>query len=91
MDRPEERIAAHVIGRAGAIDRAPVAQRSLADVRRFAVEEKRCCAFWGFAVETGAGLTLQWDAPPDATELVDGLEAFFTGDGPLSDALAGLL
>ena len=38
-----------------------------ADLRRFAVEEKRCCAFWGFALDRfDHELTLRWDAPPDA-------------------------
>ena len=62
-----------------------------ADLRRFAVDEKRCCAFWGFAVDTSNGLTLQWDGPPAAAPIVDGFEAFFTGDEPLTGALAGLL
>ena len=62
-----------------------------ADLRQFAVDEKRCCQFWGFAVVTdGGGLALQWDAPPSAETLIDRLEAFFTGDEP-ADALAGLL
>ena len=55
-----------------------------ADVRRFAVDEKRCCQFWGFAVGVVADeLTLQWDAPPDAGELIERLYAYFTGDGSL--------
>lgn len=57
---------------------------------RFAVDEKRCCAFWGFAVEHEGGLALRWDGPPAATDLVDRLEAFFAGDGPLT-LLDGLL
>lgn len=62
-----------------------------ADVRRFAVDEKRCCEFWGFDVtERGSELVLRWDAPPDAQDLVDRLAAFFEGDEPAS-ALGGLL
>lgn len=61
-----------------------------ADLRRFAVDEKRCCEFWGFDVLSAEGLTLRWDAPPSAGELIDRLHAFFTGDEPTS-ALAGLL
>jgi DNA-binding transcriptional MerR regulator len=61
------------------------------DVRRFAADEKRCCAFWGFAVETTANeVTLRWDAPPRADELVDRLLAYFAGERELSD-ITGLL
>ena len=61
-----------------------------ADLRRFAIDEKRCCQFWGFDVLTGDELTLRWDAPPTTEALVDQLEAFFRGDQPAS-VLAGLL
>jgi hypothetical protein len=61
-----------------------------ADLRRFAVDEKRCCEFWGFDVFSDGDLTLRWDAPPSASELVDRLEEFFMGNEPAS-ALAGLL
>ena len=62
-----------------------------ADVRRFAVDEKRCCQFWGFAVDTEDDqLTLRWDAPPEADELVDRLLAYFEGDEPLT-SITGLL
>jgi hypothetical protein len=62
-----------------------------AALRRFVVDELRCCAFWGFAVEHGAGaLVLRWDGPAEAAEILDGLHAYFRGEGPL-DALAGLL
>ena len=61
-----------------------------ADLRQFALDEKRCCQFWGFAVHAEPGLALQWDAPPSATDLVDQLEAFFTGDDP-AEVLSGLL
>ncbi len=62
-----------------------------ADLRRFAVDEKRCCQFWGFDVAVaGEDLTLRWDGPPSATEILDRLEAFFLGDEPASE-LAALL
>ena len=65
-----------------------------AELRQFAVVEKRCCQFWGFEVLTGAhnggDLALRWDGPPTAGELVDRLEAFFQGDEP-ADTLAALL
>lgn len=74
----------------GLLLRFPMRDDLEADVRRFAVDEKRCCEFWGFEVGRGAHLTLRWDAPPDAADLIDRLEAFFTGDEPALD-LAGLL
>ena len=60
------------------------------DLHRFAVDEKRCCEFWGFDVNRGDDLTLRWDAPPTAADLVDRLETFFSGDESALD-LAGLL
>ncbi len=52
-----------------------------ADLQKFAVDEKRCCQFFGFAItDEDAALRLQWDAPPDAQEIVDHLERFFKGD-----------
>jgi hypothetical protein len=62
-----------------------------ADLRQFTVDEKRCCQFWGFAVETGeAGLVLRWDGPPATNDLLDLLHGYFAGDEPLS-AITGLL
>ena len=62
------------------------------DVRRFAIEEKRCCAFWGFAVHTGAdAVVLQWDGPPSVSTILDQLAAYFAGDGDLDVRIAGLL
>lgn len=62
-----------------------------ADVRRFAVEEKRCCRFWGFAVEAGGeDLVLRWDAPPAAGELLERIRAAVEGDAPIT-GIAGLL
>ena len=62
-----------------------------ADVRRFTVDEKACCAFWGFAVDVaGNEVLLRWDAPPALDDYVDKLQAYFEGDEPLS-AVSGLL
>ncbi len=62
-----------------------------ADLHQFAVDEKRCCEFWGFAITKAADdLTLRWDGPPAASELIDRLQNYFEGNEPLTD-LAGLL
>lgn len=62
-----------------------------AEVRAFAVAEKGCCAFWGFAVSSAdAGLTLRWDGPPEVSELFDRLVELLTSDQPVT-ALDGLL
>jgi hypothetical protein len=62
-----------------------------ADLRRFAVAEKRCCGFWGFDIErVGTELTLRWEAPPAAGEVVERLVIYLRGDEPLT-ALTGLL
>ena len=62
-----------------------------ADVRRFAVDEKRCCQFWGFAVETiDDELTLRWDAPPGARDLLSAIAAQLEGDEPIT-TIGGLL
>jgi hypothetical protein len=62
-----------------------------ADVRQFAVDEKRCCAFWGFAVDaTEDAITLRWDGPPATGELLDQLRAWFDSDDPIT-AISGLL
>jgi len=75
----------------GMLLRFPSAPDVEDDVRRFAVDEKRCCAFWGFAVETTRDeLVLRWDSPPGAGELVDQLLEWFAGEGPLPD-ITGLL
>lgn len=62
-----------------------------ADLERFTVDEKRCCEFWGFAVQRRPErLTLRWDAPPHAAELVTHLLAYFRGEEPIT-AIRGLL
>jgi len=61
------------------------------DLRRFTVDEKRCCTFWGFAVETHDDhLTLRWDGPPGVEDLFDRLVEFFGGQEPLT-ATSGLV
>lgn len=60
-------------------------------VRQFAIDEKRCCEFWGFQVESSPeNLSLRWDAPPDAMPMIDRLEEFFTSDKPVVE-LSGLI
>jgi hypothetical protein len=55
-----------------------------ADVRRFALDEARCCSFWGFEVVAGGGdVTLRWDGPPAVAELLDLLLIWFRGEGSL--------
>jgi hypothetical protein len=62
-----------------------------ADLRRFAVDEKRCCQFWGFDVATTPDqITLRWDGPPDVADFLNRLHAYFLGDEPLT-AVTGLL
>jgi len=68
-------------------DEPPIAT----DVQQFAVDEKRCCHFWGFEVGSRSGeLTLRWDGPPGAVDLLDQLHSYFVGDEPLG-ALTALL
>jgi hypothetical protein len=62
-----------------------------ADLATFAVDEKQCCQFWGFAVvDEPGGLALRWDGPPAVDDLLDRLHDFFTSNAPLT-ALDGLL
>jgi len=62
-----------------------------ADLQRFAIDEKRCCQFWGFAVERSPiELTLRWDAPPDARKLLEMIATYLEGDEPIT-AIGGLL
>jgi hypothetical protein len=61
------------------------------ELEQFTVEEKGCCAFWGFAIDAdGDDLTLRWDGPPTVDELMGRLVAFFASDEPLT-ANSGLL
>ncbi len=62
-----------------------------ADVRQFAIDEKRCCQFWGFQIETiGDALTLRWDGPPDANDILNRLHDAFESDVPIA-SVSGLL
>jgi hypothetical protein len=62
-----------------------------ADVRRFAVDEKRCCQFWGFDIDTTPDeITLRWDGPPDVAVFLERLHAYFLGGEPIS-TVTGLL
>ncbi len=62
-----------------------------AHLRTFTIDEKRCCAFWGFEVTTSDDeLTLRWDGPPDVADFFRRLAAWFEGDEPLT-ADTGLL
>ena len=61
------------------------------DLQRFAVDEKRCCQFWGFAVDDTEGeLILRWDAPPDARALLARIAIVLQDDEPLT-TIVGLL
>ena len=62
-----------------------------ADLATFAVDEKRCCQFWGFdIIDQADAVALRWDGPPAVDDLLDRLETFFTTDEPIA-ALDGLL
>ena len=62
-----------------------------AELRRFTVDEKECCRFWGFDIAmTSDELVLRWDAPPALDDHVTRLMTFFEGDEPLT-AGSGLL
>ena len=61
-----------------------------ADRDRFAVDERRCCQFWGFAVVDGADdLALRWDGPATAGQLLDTIERVLRSDAPVT--MEGLL
>jgi len=54
---------------------APTADNE-SDVRRFAIDEKRCCQFWGFAVDgDDNGLSLHWEGQPSTSDVLDRLHA----------------
>ena len=61
------------------------------ELESFAVDEKRCCQFWGFdIVEEPDGVALRWDGPPAVDGLLNQLHTFFSSDAPTS-MLEGLL
>jgi hypothetical protein len=62
-----------------------------ADLADFAVDEKRCCQFWGFdVIDEARGVALRWDGPPAVDDLLDKLQRYFEGDASVS-VLDGLL
>ena len=81
LERTEHGLLLHVPNRSG-IDTY---------LRAFTIDEKGCCAFWGFEITTSDDeLTLRWDGPPDVTDFVDSLVTWLEGDEPLT-ADSGLL
>jgi len=50
----------------------------------FSILEKRCCAFFGFRLESGK---LRWDAPPDASGMIDAIYRFFSDPNSSADEL----
>jgi hypothetical protein len=69
----------------GLLLRFPKREDVEADVRRFAVDEQRCCAFWGFDVGGGEDeVTLRWDSPPTAAGLLERLHDYLVGDEPIT-------
>lgn len=90
-----ERLRAHVTGVErtdhGLVLCFPARGDVEADVRRFAADERRCCRFWGFAIDTDREqVRLRWDGPPATAELLDRLLEYFRGDRPVT-AVTGLL
>ena len=61
-----------------------------ANAEQFTVDEKQCCAFWGFAITRHDGLTLRWDGPPRTEPFIDRLVAYFDGSAPLG-SLVGII
>ena len=48
------------------------------DLRKFTVDEKGCCQFWGFHIVTRPDeLILRWDAPPSLDDYITRLLTFF--------------
>jgi hypothetical protein len=75
----------------GLLLRFPARDDIEADVRRFAVDEQRCCRFWGFDVTANdTDVTLRWDGPPATAHLLDQLLGYFRSDQPIT-AVTGLL
>jgi MerR family transcriptional regulator, copper efflux regulator len=68
----------------GVLLRFPADSDLAAELRRFVEDESRCCRFWTFTLgATTDGLTLHWDGPPDADELLDRFHAYFRAVGPV--------
>lgn len=68
----------------GVVLRFPRTADIEAEIAMFTVEEKACCAFWGFAVTIiDDAVQLQWDGPPAVAGIFDDLVRFFESDEPL--------
>lgn len=75
----------------GMLLRFPADAAVVADARRFALEEKRCCGSWEFEIMVADNtVTLRWDGPPDAEDLVDRLLEFLNSNQP-AESFVGLL
>jgi hypothetical protein len=61
----------------------PDSDSNASDVEQLAVEEKRCCEFWGFQLVRAGGVMLRWDGPPEATAWMDALVEYFEGRTPI--------
>jgi hypothetical protein len=60
-------------------------------LRRFVVDEKRCCEFWGFDIQRDGGhIRLRWDGPPTVHDFFRQLLEYFESDQPIT-AFSGLL
>ena len=69
----------------------PRTDATRADLERFAIDEKRCCQFWGFAVVDGDDdLALRWDGPATAVGLLDTIAQVLRSEKPVS-SIEGLL
>jgi len=68
----------------GVVLRWPLSVANRAGAERFAVEEQRCCEFWGFDVTSSQdAVVLRWDGPPATSAFMDRLVAFFEGHAPI--------
>jgi hypothetical protein len=75
----------------GLLLRFPIDATIEADVRRFAVDEQRCCTFWAFSVgQDDDELVMRWEGPAAAGDLLDHLHGFLLGTEPIG-SLGGLL
>lgn len=51
---------------------------------QFSISEKQCCAFFGFGFESQK---LRWEAPPDASAMMDSIYRFFSDPSSSVDEL----
>ncbi len=73
----------------GVVLTLPGTAGNVADLRRFAADEKRCCQFWGFEVTERPKARLRWDAPPELAGYMDRLVGYFEGRAPIGDLFSG--